>query len=711
MVSEGGEFGRGSGSSRLLTGEQIVGAPIHGKGGQGKIRSWSDEADEAFPIEAIQNLTIGKQPTLKSTAWKDQTPGRPWKVDAPNPVVRGSRDPEPQRKSDASHPYTNSNLRPMNSQAWKKNGFSWSNDGWFRNAMLPASDLACNWKSILKPNPLQDITSRVDHAEAWQSTASARNQRSNLDRVGENEPWRRYKPLAHLVIHKPVRKTSRPTVILDDNKINLARSNLQDFCFFTKSGGGKWLRGNFEKWCRSQWGENINFNVLPNDCYLIEFMKNEDMFNAINKGPYTLDGIGVHIIDWKPNFNPRFHTLPENTVWLRLYNCPSDYWHIEIIKDICKELGTFVSVDDILEDRVWGSFIRICINSGQISKIPEEVKIIRAGEIWIQRIDREDQLHLCPKCFSREHIGLECKVSISILKSYACVQTKPIDMKLVKENTKKREANDVEQSSAASMKVVEKNNPVVYSPLVVSSHQQIHTANSKSAQALLNLLEDAKTLQKDIIIEFAATFSSVPNKVGDFSVMEDEIIPPLPVGPTAFDDPGKKGFTMGLEEGEIVSSASEWEEDVEPVANLIMDNTAKGFGKFESHINVPNFHPKSKRGHKSRKTMLIITSAASGQSKLNVKGLNALDKWRLIKRQIDETKGDIWRNEPLWFPDVLVSIGPEYILGDVLLPSMGLPLMVVFGLLPVGVSVSAARSLPIGVAVVYIGLLHFSPNR
>ncbi|GLJ52076.1 hypothetical protein SUGI_1107520 [Cryptomeria japonica] len=228
-------------------------------------------------------------------------------------------------------------------------------------------------------------------------------------------------------------------------------------------------------------------------------MKNEDMFNAKNKGPYTLDRIGVHIIDWKPNFNPWFHTLPKNTVWLRLYNCPSDYWHIEIIKDIYKEIGTFVSVDNILEDWVWGSFIRICINTGQISKILEEVKIIGAKEVCIQRIDKEDQLHLCPKCFSREHIGLDCEVSASILKSYACVQSKLVDMKVDKENPKNWEANDVEQSSAASMKEMEKNNHVVYSPLVVSSHHQALSANSESAQALLNLLEDAKTLQKDII--------------------------------------------------------------------------------------------------------------------------------------------------------------------------------------------------------------------
>ncbi|GLJ55328.1 hypothetical protein SUGI_1187160 [Cryptomeria japonica] len=250
-------------------------------------------------------------------------------------------------------------------------------------------------------------------------------------------------------------------------------------------------------------------------------MKNEDMFKAKNKGPYTLDGIGVHIIDWKPNFNPQFHSLPKNTAWLRLYNCPSDYWHIEIIKYIYKELGTFVSVDDILEDRVWGCFIRICINTGQISNIPEEVKIIGAGKVWIQRIDREDQLHLCPKFFSREHIGLDCEVSASILKSYACVQTKSTDMKLYKENTEKRETNDVEQSSATFMKVGEKNNPIVNSPLVVTSHQQILTDN-------------------------------ITNKAGDFSVMEDKIISPLLADLIASGDLGKKGPTTALEEGELI---------------------------------------------------------------------------------------------------------------------------------------------------------------
>ncbi|GLJ30800.1 hypothetical protein SUGI_0611080 [Cryptomeria japonica] len=164
----------------------------------------------------------------------------------------------------------------------------------------------------------------------------------------------------------------------------------------------------------AQWGKDIKINILPNDFYMIEFMSNEEKWQAKNKGPYILDGIEVHIIEWQPNFNPQTHVLPDSKVWLRFYNCPSDYWHIDFIKDICKDLGTFVSVDDILEDKIWVSFLRICICIDQITKIPDEVKIFLAGKFWIQKIDTEDQLHICPRCFSLDHTGLGCDVSATI---------------------------------------------------------------------------------------------------------------------------------------------------------------------------------------------------------------------------------------------------------------------------------------------------------
>ncbi|GLJ55189.1 hypothetical protein SUGI_1184310 [Cryptomeria japonica] len=180
---------------------------------------------------------------------------------------------------------------------------------------------------------------------------------------------------------------------------------------------------------RAQWGKDININILPNDFYMIEFMSNKDKWQAKNKGPYILDGIKVHTIDWQPNFNPRMYVLSDNKVWIRLYNCPSDYWHIDVIKDICKDLGTFVSENDILEDKLWGSFLRICISTDQITKIPDEVRIIGAGKIWIQKIDREDKLHICPKCFSLDYTSISCDVSAMIQQSYSCMQS-PIEVNL-----------------------------------------------------------------------------------------------------------------------------------------------------------------------------------------------------------------------------------------------------------------------------------------
>ncbi|GLJ11783.1 hypothetical protein SUGI_0176990 [Cryptomeria japonica] len=125
------------------------------------------------------------------------------------------------------------------------------------------------------------------------------------------------------------------------------------------------------------------------------------------------------------------------------------------------------------------------------------------------------------------------------------------------------------------MKEVENNNPVDNSPLVISSQQQLHTRKSDSAQALQNLLEDAKSLQNEIATELAASLSSGSIEASEFRVIEGENIPPQPFDPNASGDMGKKDNTIDLEEGEIDSSISEWEDDFEPVANLIMDNTAK----------------------------------------------------------------------------------------------------------------------------------------
>ncbi|GLJ41345.1 hypothetical protein SUGI_0855610 [Cryptomeria japonica] len=70
------------------------------------------------------------------------------------------------------------------------------------------------------------------------------------------------------------------------------------------------------------------------------------------RGPFMLDGIGVHLIDWQLDFNPRTHKLPECPIWVRLYNIPSEYWNTKALKEIGNYFGSFISADEIMEDRI-----------------------------------------------------------------------------------------------------------------------------------------------------------------------------------------------------------------------------------------------------------------------------------------------------------------------------------------------------------------------
>ncbi|GLJ41400.1 hypothetical protein SUGI_0856910 [Cryptomeria japonica] len=300
-------------------------------------------------------------------------------------------------------------------------------------------------------------------------------------------------------------------------------------------------------------------------------MSNEDKWQAKNKDPYILDAIEVHIIDWQPKFNPRTHVLPDNKVWIRFYNCPLDYWHIDVIKDICKNLGTFVSVDDILEDKLWGSFLRICISTDQITKIPDEVKIIGVGKIWIQKIDREDQLHICPKCFSLDHTGLSCDVSATIQRSYSCMQF-PIEEKMQPEppisiDTGEDFCNETHDNENVPL--------TEETPLNIAPPS---SSQSESQQDLLMLLEKTKTLQVDIESRLADLLPPSPLVPRNQLVIEDcnfltqgmEASTPEEMGGKIFSSIG-----IELEDGEIESSSSEGDEGFELDSYIILEVTTK----------------------------------------------------------------------------------------------------------------------------------------
>ncbi|GLJ31084.1 hypothetical protein SUGI_0622160 [Cryptomeria japonica] len=317
-------------------------------------------------------------------------------------------------------------------------------------------------------------------------------------------------------------------------------------------------------------------------------MNNKEQWQAKNRGPYILDGIEVHIIDWQPNFNPRTYVLLDSKVWIRLYNCPSDYWHIDVIKDICKNLGTFVSVDDILEDKLWGSFLGICISTNQVNKIPDEVRIIGARKIWIQKIDREDQLHICPECFSLDHSGISCDVLAMILRNYSCMQS-PIEVKL---QPKTLITDD--SGNALCNDTLEKENVMLTeaTPLIIVPPS---SGQNESHQDLLTLLENTKSLQEDIESKIADSLPPSPFVPRNQLAIEDGNPPSQDMENNTIGVLGGKTSShigIELEDHEIETSSSEGEEDFEPDSELIMEGSLKGFGKSDSTIDKTNFKPK-----------------------------------------------------------------------------------------------------------------------
>lgn len=310
---------------RSGTGKQNKVTDLRYPGSQStKVGSQSDEADIAFPIKTSRMQAV-QEPVKAGVTYRFQ----------------GSKCPS--LRLNHGNPYSIGNLCPIDPHKWKENGFSWNNKGWFRKAKHPVSKGPKNWHP--KPNtsdaslerdiphtdpflaPLTDHNnfqkwngcfrqenSKADQARFWRSNFRLikRNPQPNLER--RPDFWREGSLSQRPRFHKPIRKTSRPTIFLDDNKINSAWSNLLESCLFIKWGGGKRVKDNFESWCRAQWGKDININILPNDFYMIEFMSNKEKWQAKNRGPYILDGIEVHIIDWQPNFNPRTYVLPDSKV-------------------------------------------------------------------------------------------------------------------------------------------------------------------------------------------------------------------------------------------------------------------------------------------------------------------------------------------------------------------------------------------------------------
>ncbi|KAJ0984231.1 hypothetical protein J5N97_002587 [Dioscorea zingiberensis] len=111
------------------------------------------------------------------------------------------------------------------------------------------------------------------------------------------------------------------------------------------------------------WGHLGEFSVadMLNGFFLIRYSTSEMMETILTEGPWTVNGMVLHIIRWRPHFQASFEKLTSAILWVQLYNLSPEYWEMEHLKTVAAKIGKVIKVDEttFLQDRA--KFARVCI--------------------------------------------------------------------------------------------------------------------------------------------------------------------------------------------------------------------------------------------------------------------------------------------------------------------------------------------------------------
>lgn len=120
------------------------------------------------------------------------------------------------------------------------------------------------------------------------------------------------------------------------------------------------------------------------------------------------------MIDWYPNFNLWRHNLQDGPIYIRIYEMPFEFWELGLLETVGSNLGTVRSVDEVLIDRCRGAYIRMCLGVNLQHSLPSIIKIPTTARPCRLKVEREDQLPLCPLCKSIMHGHLECNGVVKV---------------------------------------------------------------------------------------------------------------------------------------------------------------------------------------------------------------------------------------------------------------------------------------------------------
>ncbi|GLJ22780.1 hypothetical protein SUGI_0429110 [Cryptomeria japonica] len=180
-------------------------------------------------------------------------------------------------------------------------------------------------------------------------------------------------------------------------------SFLSDKALFIK-WGGIWLAfSNFRNWFKKNWGKGMDIKTLGNGYYQVVCPTVQDGDWIIENGSFFLEGKGLNISVWKPNFNP-CEALVENVlIWVKISGLPQEYKDRETLKQIGDHLGDFVMTEEYVDPSDFSLVSRLCINWQLIHNLPDTLEIKIGMGIWKQKVILEEDMKSCSNCSIKIH--------------------------------------------------------------------------------------------------------------------------------------------------------------------------------------------------------------------------------------------------------------------------------------------------------------------
>jgi len=116
---------------------------------------------------------------------------------------------------------------------------------------------------------------------------------------------------------------------------------------------------------RKDWGfvkGQLDYLELGNGWILFRFSNLQDITLVWNGRPWHVSGLNLVLRKWEPYFDPYSATIQRIDQWVKITHLPLELWEEEALRQLLKDVGVFIKVDDITLNRSKGKFARVCLN-------------------------------------------------------------------------------------------------------------------------------------------------------------------------------------------------------------------------------------------------------------------------------------------------------------------------------------------------------------